>query len=82
MRRLPSRTPEQIEYDRRTSSPADVRAQRQMLAGGEAKGLGQGIRDGERDRDGITRLALDLGDDKAVEFAHGGRRNSGQCGLK
>ena len=41
-----------------------------MLAGGEAKGLGQGVRDGEGDRDRITRLALDLGDDKAVEFAH------------
>jgi hypothetical protein len=45
-----------------------------MLAGGEAKGLGQSIRDGEGDRDGITRLALDLPYNKAVESA--------QCGLK
>ena len=76
MRSVPSCTPEQIEYDRRTSSPADVGAQRQVLAGGEAERLGQRRRDGERDRDGVARLALDLRDRQAVELAHGiGRRS-------
>ncbi len=52
--------------------PADVRAQRQVLAGREPERLGQRLGNGERDRDGIARLARDARDRQAMEFAHCG----------
>jgi hypothetical protein len=70
MRRVPSCTPEQNRIRAPHILAADVGAQRQVLAGSEPEWLGQGVGDGERDRHGVARLALDLRDRQAMEFAH------------
>ncbi len=49
---------------------ADVGAQRQVLAGGEAECVDERRRHGERDRHRVARLALDLRHREAMELAH------------
>ena len=76
MRNGPSCTAEQIEYERRTSSPSMSARSVRCWPWIEAERVAQRRRHVERDRDRVARLALDAATGQRMELAHQRRDRS------